>query len=273
MKLYIILLTISFFQLNLGFSTEDNASEYYSELERFNRGFFTQVLSDPFGLQSEFKTSDKLDSIRDFKNILKNFPNEPGINEFDASGMAPLHYLAITRIESNEDYDSIKEMCNILISIGADINLPNKFGVSPLSLAVNYGNYSIVDAFLTTGKLRKDFRVFDIIFSDILDSEWQIYRTNFLYGRIQICNSLQKAWLKNIISSDLEIIQIKFNEVTTQLYESIESGYITLENNQIIKDSLIKIQNIFKRSIDNLRTSKNSFAIWHSLQNFDINYS
>ncbi len=261
MQFRIILLIISFSVFNLGFSTESDDSEYYSELEKFNRGFFTQVLSDPFGLQSEYKTSDKLVSIKDFKNTLKNFPDEPGINDFDASGMAPLHYLAITRVETDEDYDLIKEMGNILISLGADINLPNKFGVSPFTLAVNYGNYSIVDAFLATGKLRKDFKVFDIIFSDILDSEWQIYRTNFLYGRIQICNSLQKAWLNNINSSDLNIIRVKFEETISQLYEEV-----SLESNRIIKSNMITIQGILKKSIDNLNGQKNSFDIWYDLQ-------
>lgn len=252
MRFYIILLIISFININFTFSSQNENNEYETELGRFNRGFFTQVLSDPFGLQSEADSSDKLISIQGFKNIIKNFPNEPEINAFDASGMAPLHYLAITRIETNEDYDSVKEICNILISLGANINLVNRFGISPLCLALNYGNYAIVDTFLATGKLKKDLSVFKTIFSAELDSDWQLYRANFLYGRVQICNSLQKAWLKDINSSDLGIIQSKSEEIIAQLYISQTNGYISFDSNKIIKNDTYVINEILSKSIDNL---------------------
>lgn len=251
MQIYIFLLIVSLFNINLSFSSQNGNDDYSVELTRFNRGFFTQVLSDPYCLQSQYELSEKLVSIRSFKDILKNFPDEPEINAFDASGMAPLHYLAITRIESNEDYDSIKEICDIFISLGANINLPNRYGISPLCLALNYGNYAIIDAFLATGKLRKDLNIFKTILSSELDSEWQIYRLNYLYGRIQICKALQKAWLQNIDPSDLEIIQLKFAEITTQLYDSQTNGYISLDSNEIINRNIAIVKNILLKSINN----------------------
>lgn len=252
MRSYIFLLMISFFYLNSGFSSENDNSIYYSELKKFNRGFFIQVLSDPFCLQSESTNSDKLISIKNFKNIINDFPDEPGVNDFDAAGMAPLHYLAITRIETDEDYSSIKEISNILIYLGANVNLPNKFGISPLSLAINYGNYGIVDSFLACGKLKKDLNIFKIIFSDLLDSKWQIYRFNFIFGRIQICNLLQKAWLKDINSSDFEIIQIKFEEILNQLYKNLAFNSISPKGEKLIKNDMLIIQNILSKSVENL---------------------
>lgn len=225
------------------------ASNYVDELTRFNRGFVTQVLSNAFGSEAEEPIASRLVSIQGFQKFCEDFADEPNINDLDALGSAPIHYLAMTKVPSQEDYKSIKEMCEILISMGANINLPNKYGVYPLNLAVNYGNYAAVESFLASGKLRKDLNIFKIIFSEDLDFETQFFRHEILYGKIRICNALQMAWLPSVSRDDFDMLQTEFRKINFQRKLNENSMYFLGASSRLIKGYMRNINNILSKYI------------------------
>ena len=194
MKILIRALLILIVFVTKTFAVEDSKM-YCKFRENFNKGYYSQVLSSNFGTQSDTSTRMKLFSIKTGVPKFLDPSKEPGINELDYFGMAPIHYFAMTRVGSADDYSCLREIGNILISLGANINMPNRYGLTPAKLAFVYGNPAAIKSFINTGKLNVDIGLLKELFSDAADPKWHPFREQILYGRANIWFVVADRWI------------------------------------------------------------------------------
>lgn len=259
----LLILVIAFMNLNIGFSSGE--FEYNFERMEFNRGGYTQILSNCFASQSDISLPEKFERMKRFQKVIKKFQKEPHINEFDKCGMAPIHYLSITRIDFEPDYVAMKGLGKLLIEIGADLNLPNAYGISPLKLAVNYGNYALVEVFLESGKLKKDSEIFKSIFSSETDSEWFVYREGAIYGKVKIWDSLRAAWFSTSFpDEELDIIYFRMNELMKWIDSSAENQFVQKAKLVAIKTHMETIHETLAKTMSD--SSKSNSDGWKFIQ-------
>uniref|UniRef100_A0A3Q0KHR8 Putative myotrophin n=1 Tax=Schistosoma mansoni TaxID=6183 RepID=A0A3Q0KHR8_SCHMA len=78
----------------------------------------------------------------DLQSIKENMKNFSGVNSTFKNGRTLIHYAA--------DYGQ-KEICDYLIRNGADINVNDGFGVTPLLAAIYEGHIDCVSLLLNNG--------------------------------------------------------------------------------------------------------------------------
>ncbi|CAH8520026.1 unnamed protein product [Schistosoma mattheei] len=78
----------------------------------------------------------------DLQSIKENMNNLSGVNSTFKNGRTLIHYAA--------DYGQ-KEICDYLIRNGADINVNDSFGVTPLLAAIYEGHIDCVSLLLNNG--------------------------------------------------------------------------------------------------------------------------
>jgi len=93
--------------------------------------------------------SENLFNYNDIKNqsasYIRQFfeANVPNINDANDAGLTMLHLAA--------EYDDNVEVAKVLISMGANVNAKEQSGLSPLHLAVTYGNVKVAEILISNG--------------------------------------------------------------------------------------------------------------------------
>ncbi|MDR0942574.1 MAG: ankyrin repeat domain-containing protein [Holosporales bacterium] len=210
-----------------------NKKEYCSERVNFQRGYIAQVLSEPFGTPSgELPIPHKLSMISLYlKSSEKTISDE--INAFDRFGMAPIHYLSSTIVQC--DYEDFFKLAQLLIKHGADVNLKNKFGITPFVLAANSGNFDAARAFVQSGKLAKDTStLIDMFASEKFDVMTSDLRYQIIYGRTTILGRLLPKWNPELKSPCLDQKLLELEEVIASTMETNTEEEIDIQIKELI---------------------------------------
>lgn len=253
----LIFFIILYFASSSSFS-QDNLV-YYNLRNDFNKGYYSQIFSNEFGGPATNTAATKLSLVKTgFPQDLKQPEKEPTINELDYLGMAPIHYFAATRILSGEEYLNMKEIGKQLITLGANINLANQFGIKPIKLAFAYGNYAAVSVFLETGKLQKDIPLLRSLFSDELDDEWQIARSAIIQGKVEIWKMVRDAWLPDKTLSRIYLLNLRMSTIERFLNCNPEGDSFAVFNTRIINENFRAANLTLNLIIDSIERKRNA---------------
>ena len=99
------------------------------------------VATGAVGLAEEAELADAVEAQQD--HLIRSLLAEgQGLNVTQVDGMAAIHWAA---------YHDDVETTRLLIDAGAQVDVVNRYGVTPLSLAAENGNGTLIEALLEAG--------------------------------------------------------------------------------------------------------------------------